>query len=56
MYSNFKKLIFKFDPETAHDLAIKALKTNLFPKIPSVITGLTSTTPALVFEGSRFQR
>ena len=33
MYSNFKKLIFKFDPETAHDLAIKALKTNLFPKI-----------------------
>ena len=31
MYSNLRSLIFKIDPETAHDLAIKSLKLNPFP-------------------------
>ena len=31
MFDKIRSLIFKFDPETAHDLAIKALKTNLIP-------------------------
>ena len=31
MFEKIRSLIFKFDPETAHDLAIKALKTNLVP-------------------------
>ena len=31
MFSKLRSLIFKFDPETAHDLAIKALKTNVVP-------------------------
>ncbi len=31
MFEKIKSLIFKFDPETAHDLAIKALKTKLVP-------------------------
>ena len=30
MFEKIRSLIFKFDPESAHDLAIKALKTNLF--------------------------
>ena len=31
MFEKIRSLIFKFDPETAHDLAIKALKTNILP-------------------------
>ena len=31
MFDKIRSLIFKFDPETAHDLAIKALKTNVIP-------------------------
>ena len=31
MFEKIRSLIFKFDPETAHDLAIKALKTNVVP-------------------------
>ena len=33
MFSNFRSLIFKFDPETAHNLAIKSLKFNLIPNL-----------------------
>ena len=33
MFSNFRSLIFKLDPETAHNLAIKSLKFNLTPNI-----------------------
>jgi dihydroorotate dehydrogenase len=33
MFSNFRSLIFKLDPETAHNLAIKSLKFNLIPNI-----------------------
>ena len=29
MFSKFRSLIFKIDPETAHNLAIKSLKLNL---------------------------
>ena len=29
MFSKIRPFIFKLDPELAHDLAIKALKTNL---------------------------
>jgi hypothetical protein len=32
MFSKIRPLIFKLDPELAHDLAIKALKTNLIVK------------------------
>ncbi len=32
MFSFFKPLIFSLDPEVAHDLAIKSLKTNLIPE------------------------
>tara|TARA_B100000902_G_scaffold394943_1_gene452353 strand:- start:851 stop:1897 length:1047 start_codon:yes stop_codon:yes gene_type:complete len=31
MFSNFRSLIFKLDPETAHNLAIKSLKFNFVP-------------------------
>ncbi len=31
MFSNLRSLIFKLDPETAHNLAIKSLKFNLVP-------------------------
>jgi dihydroorotate dehydrogenase len=31
MFSKFRSLIFKIDPETAHNLAIKSLKLNLLP-------------------------
>ena len=31
MFEKIRSLIFKIDPESAHDLAIKALKTNLVP-------------------------
>ena len=34
MFEKIRSLIFKFDPETAHDLAIKALKTNVVPVKP----------------------
>ncbi len=33
MFSNLRSLIFKLDPESAHSLAIKSLKFNLFPNI-----------------------
>jgi dihydroorotate dehydrogenase len=33
MFSKFRSLIFKIDPETAHTLAIKSLKLNLTPNI-----------------------
>ena len=33
MFSNLRSLIFKLDPETAHNLAIKSLKFNLVPNI-----------------------
>jgi len=33
MFSKFRSLIFKIDPETAHDLAIKSLKLNLMPNL-----------------------
>ena len=33
MFSNFRSLIFKLDPETAHNLAIKSLKFNFVPNI-----------------------
>ena len=33
MFSKFRSLIFKFDPETAHNLAIKSLKLNLTPSL-----------------------
>ena len=32
MFSKLRPFIFKLDPELAHDLAIKALKTNLIVK------------------------
>ena len=31
MFSILKPFLFNLDPETAHDLAIKSLKFNLFP-------------------------
>ena len=31
MFEKIRSLIFKFDPEKAHDLAIHALKTNIVP-------------------------
>jgi len=33
MFSNLRPLIFKLDPETAHDLAIKSLKLNFIPNV-----------------------
>ena len=33
MFSNFRSLLFKLDPETAHNLAIKSLKLNIVPDI-----------------------
>ena len=33
MFSNLRSLIFKLDPETAHNLAIKSLKFNFVPNI-----------------------
>tara|TARA_Y100000590_G_scaffold454038_1_gene600150 strand:- start:519 stop:788 length:270 start_codon:yes stop_codon:yes gene_type:complete len=33
MFSKLRSLIFKFDPETAHNLAIKSLKFNLVSNI-----------------------
>ena len=33
MFSKFRSLIFKFNPETAHSLAIKSLKFNFVPNI-----------------------
>ena len=35
MFSKIRPLIFKFDPETAHNLAIKSLKLNLTPNLMS---------------------
>ena len=33
MFSKLRSLIFKFDPEIAHNLAIKSLKFNFVPNI-----------------------
>ncbi len=33
MFLNLRSLIYKFDPETAHTLAIKSLKLNLIPNL-----------------------
>ena len=33
MFSNFRSLLFKLDPETAHNLAIKSLKFNFVPDV-----------------------
>ena len=33
MFSKFRSLIFKLDPETAHNLAIKSLKLDLIPNL-----------------------
>ncbi|MDA9615933.1 quinone-dependent dihydroorotate dehydrogenase [Candidatus Pelagibacter sp.] len=33
MFSKFRSLIFKIDPETAHNIAIKSLKLNLIPNL-----------------------
>ena len=33
MFSNLRSLIFKLDPETAHNLAIKSLRFNLIPNV-----------------------
>ena len=33
MFSKIRSLIFKIDPETAHNLAIKSLKLNLTPNL-----------------------
>ena len=33
MFSNLRSLIFKLDPETAHNLAIKSLKLNFVPNV-----------------------
>ena len=33
MFEKIRSLIFKFDPEKAHDLAIKALKFGYVPPI-----------------------
>ena len=33
MFSKLRPLIFKFDPETAHNLAIKSLKLNLISNV-----------------------
>jgi len=33
MFSNIRSLIFKLDPETAHNLAIKSLKFNFIPNL-----------------------
>ena len=33
MFSKFRSLIFKIDPEIAHNLAIKSLKLNLTPNL-----------------------
>ena len=33
MFSNIRSLIFKFDPETAHNLAIKSLRFNFIPNL-----------------------
>ena len=34
MFSNIRSLIFKLDPEAAHNLAIKSLKFNFVPSLP----------------------
>ena len=34
MFSNIRSLIFKLDPEIAHNLAIKSLKLNFLPNLP----------------------
>lgn len=36
MYEKLRALLFRLDPETAHGLTIKALKTGLYPKTPPI--------------------
>ena len=36
MFSKFRSLIFKIDPEIAHNLAIKSLKLNLIPNLVDI--------------------
>ena len=43
IFNIIKPLIFKFDPETAHSLAIKALKYNYIPKTKLLKNDLIST-------------
>ena len=51
MFSNFRSLIFKLDPETAHSLAIKSLKFNFIPtgKKDAFIVSDTFTTTRTSF-------
>ncbi len=43
MYSKFRSLIFKLDPEKAHDLAIKSLKFNIFKNKKNIQSSLLKT-------------
>ena len=59
MFSKIRSLIFKLDPETAHDLAVKALKLNFFYQnktknnklIQTVIFGKTIPNPIGIAAG-----
>jgi len=59
MFKKLRPLIFKFSPEVAHSLAIKTLKSNLFPKnkiketslLQSKIFGKNISTPIGVAAG-----
>ena len=59
MFSKIRSLIFKLDPETAHDLAVKALKFNFFYQnktknnklIQTVIFGKTIPNPIGIAAG-----
>ncbi len=59
MFKKLRPLIFKFSPEVAHSLAIKTLKSNLFPKnkiketslLQSEIFGKNISTPIGVAAG-----
>ena len=43
MYSKLRSLIFKLDPENAHDLAIKSLKFNIFKNKKNIKSSLLQT-------------
>jgi len=61
MFSKFRSLIFKIDPETAHNLAIKSLKLNLIsnifgenkgdPMFESILFGKTIDNPIGIAAG-----